>query len=92
MWLNLVFDLIVSDSIDGITGDFGNLSILGLDPSYSVTAGTVIDDLGAGQVEIYRLQIDRDAILEQVPEPEALLLTAFGLAGFGFARRRRPRF
>ena len=75
-----VFDLIVSAALDGILGDFASVDILGLDPSYASTVGTVLDDLGAGLTEIYRLTLTQRQLLaqRQVPEPAPLLLLIVG--------------
>jgi hypothetical protein len=80
----MVFDLIVSGSMDGISGDFSNVSISGLGAGYSVIAGTVLDDLGSGLVEIYRLRI---AMQVPSPAPLALLLSA-GLLAVAVTRTR----
>jgi hypothetical protein len=74
---SMVFDLVVSASVNGIGGDFANVNILGLDPDYNATSGIVIDNIGGSGVEIYRLRIARAG----VPEPASLLLMllAFGV-------------
>jgi hypothetical protein len=79
-----VFDLIVSGSSNGITGDFDTVSILGLDPGTLVSHGIVVD----GGVERYRLQIG-DGTPVGVPAPGGLALIAPGLVFFMMLRRRK---
>ena len=74
---SMVFDLIVSDSIDGISDDFDSVSIAGLVAGYSASTGTEIIDVGGSQVEAYRLRITRT-----VPEPGTLWLMAIALLGY----------
>ena len=85
---SMVFDLIVTDLLDGITGVFDSVSILGLDPAYTATHGVVVDTVGASEVEIYRLRIARAG----VPEPGTLgmVLAVMALAS-GAAARREAR-
>lgn len=84
---NYIFKLILSSAIDGIPGDFANVSVIGLDPSYSYTAGAVLEDLGGRPTEIYRLTLNQRAAA--APEPHALVLLTLGLGAFGLAGRRR---
>lgn len=77
----LSFDLIVTELIDGIIGNFDNVSILGL-TGYSTTTEIVIDTVNNQSVEIYRLNLVRRG----VPEPETLVLLCLGLVGLGFTR------
>lgn len=82
------FDLIVSGDFDGISGDFGSLTVLNLDPNLSYSAGIVVDDVGSGPVEIFRLSITT------VPEPSSVVIwpllgLAVGALG-GYRLRRRP--
>jgi hypothetical protein len=80
-----IFDLIVSESLTGIAGDFDLVNIMGLAPGTLVTYGTVVD-FG---VEIYRLEIGvGEPIPNPVPEPTTLILLCVGFAGFVFARKR----
>jgi len=87
-----IFDLIISGSDTGITGAFDMVNIYGLTPGTLAMHGVVLD---AG-VEIYRLEIGvgdpipvPPPLPGPVPEPGALTLLGFGLAGLGFARRRK---
>jgi hypothetical protein len=80
-----IFDLILSDSLNGILGDFNAVNIMGLAPGTLFTHGIVIDN----NVEIYRLEIGSSI---PVPEPSMLLILAPGLMIIAIARRRRGTF
>lgn len=86
---NMVFDLIVSELLDGISGSFANVSIIGLDPAYSATTGIEIVNFGRTDVEVYRLRITRNA----VPEPATglLMLVALGAVVMSRATQRKRR-
>jgi hypothetical protein len=78
----MVFDLLRSGSVDGISGDFAGLSVIGLLDGYSLLAGIELDG-----VEVYRLRLRRIA----VPEPGTLGLLLLSLGTLGvFGRRTRP--
>lgn len=53
------FDLIVTRQPDGIAQDFETVDIVNLDPDFTATTAIVVDDLGMGPVEIYRLSLTR---------------------------------
>ena len=74
---SMVFDLIVSESIDGIFDDFYSVDISGLVAGYSASTGVELINVGGSQVEAYRLRITRD-----VPEPGSLWLMAIALLGY----------
>jgi hypothetical protein len=82
----MVFDLVLSDLLDGISGDFANVSILGLDAAYSAVTGVEVVDFGGNDVEVYRLRIVRN----DVPEPAAVFLMLLTL-GAMFASRAIAR-
>jgi len=75
-----IYDLIVSGSLDGITGDFASVAIGGLAPGQRASYGVTTADVGGSPVAVYRLQI--------VPEPGTAGLLALGLAALA-ARARR---
>jgi hypothetical protein len=77
----MVFDLIRSGSLDGISGDFDSVIFTGLQDGYSAFAGIELDGN-----EIYRLRITRQAVTE--PATLSLLLSA--LIAALVARRGRP--
>jgi len=52
-----IFDLIISGSDTGITGDFSSVQFIGLGPDATVTAGIELVDFGAGPVEVYRVTV-----------------------------------
>jgi len=78
----MVFDLVRSGSADGISGDFANLSFIGLLDGYSLLAGIELDG-----VEVYRLRLSRIA----VPEPGTLGLLLLSRGTLGVFRRAAPR-
>jgi hypothetical protein len=78
------FDLIVSSLVDGISGDFDMVDIVGLGGGYSVFAGTVVDQIAGNDVEIYRL-----TITPYVPEPATLALFGLGVVAIGAVRRKK---
>ena len=82
---SMVFDLIVSGSIDGIFNDFDSVNIAGLVAGYSASTGIEIIDVGGNQVEAYRLRITRD-----VPQPGTLWLMAIALLGYALYAGIRP--
>ncbi|WP_291985164.1 PEP-CTERM sorting domain-containing protein [Candidatus Accumulibacter sp. ACC007] len=86
---SMVFDLVLSELLDGISGDFANVSILGLDAAYSAVTGVEIVNFGGADVEVYRLRIARNG----VPEPATVFLMLITL-GAMFASRaiQRERF
>ena len=77
----MAFDLIVSGSATGITGDFDSVAFTGVPVGYSLFAGTVVDG-----VEIFRVRLVRNA----VPEPATLLLLTMALVVMFASRRREP--
>jgi hypothetical protein len=83
-----VFDLIVTQALDGILNDFdpGAFNIFGLDPLFNVVHGIVVDNVLGNDVEIYRLEISSS--IANVPEPSVVTLLAFSLLIL-FATRRR---
>jgi len=81
-----VFDLILSAGIDGIVGDFVSVALNGLDSLYSYSTEIVLDDFGAGTVEVYRLALTRRG----VPEPAGGALLLVGL--LAAIMQRRPMF
>lgn len=82
-----LFDLVLSYDVDGILGDFGNVVLAGLDPRYAFTSGIVSDDFGMGLVEVYRLELTRQA----VPIPAAAWLFASALGVLGYLGKRKSR-
>jgi len=83
---SMVFDLVLSELLDGISGDFANVSILGLDAAYSAVTGVEIVNFGGADVEVYRLRIARNG----VPEPATVFLMLITL-GAMFASRAIQR-
>jgi hypothetical protein len=86
---NAIFDLLVSGSADGISGDFAQVNVVGLDPLFNASSGVELVSFGGEVVEVYRLRIARNA----VPEPPTLLL--FLMAGvllILYSGRARPGF
>lgn len=79
---SMVFDLVVSELLDGISGDFANVSILGLDAAYSAVTGVEIVNYGGADVEVYRLRIARNA----VPEPATVFLMLLALGAIVVSR------
>ena len=75
-----VFDLIVTESLDGIMGTFDSFNVFNLDPMFKVTHGVEI----AGGVDVYRLRIGTT-----LSEPSSLALLAASLALLGIVRRRK---
>ncbi|MCP5306556.1 MAG: PEP-CTERM sorting domain-containing protein [Chromatiaceae bacterium] len=86
--LSAVYDLIVSDSINGITGDFDSVSIFGLGIGTTYSYGIEIANIGGTDVEVYRLRVG-EMNGTTVPEPGALLLLIAGLSGVLIVRSRR---
>ena len=78
--LSAVYDLIVSDSINGISGDFDSVSVFGLGIGTTYSYGIEVANIGGMDVEIYRLRVG-ETNGTTVPEPDALLLLIAGLTG-----------
>ncbi|MCL4801093.1 MAG: PEP-CTERM sorting domain-containing protein [Burkholderiales bacterium] len=76
-----VFDLIVSGSDTGITGDFDSVQFFGLADGTLTNFGIVLDQ----GVETWRLQIGP----AQIPEPGTLIAVTTALVLLGLTRRRR---
>jgi hypothetical protein len=77
-----IYDLIVSGSEDGISGDFDSVVVTGVDPSL-VSFGIEIAPLQGRTVEAYRLRL--------VPEPGTALLLGLGLGVIARVRRHPGR-
>ncbi|MBL8837600.1 MAG: hypothetical protein JNL66_15220 [Alphaproteobacteria bacterium] len=75
---DVVFDIVRSSALDGISGDFASLLFTGLYNTYSFVAGVEID----GGVDIYRVRMS-------VPEPLTLALVLPALLLLPLIRRRR---
>ena len=86
--LSAVYDLIVSDSINGISGDFDSVSVFGLGIGTTYSYGIEVANIGGMDVEIYRLRVG-ETNGSTVPEPAALLLLVAGLTGVLVLRSRR---
>ncbi|MGR8919544.1 MAG: PEP-CTERM sorting domain-containing protein, partial [Gammaproteobacteria bacterium] len=80
------FDLIVSDALDGLGGDFAAFSFNGLAPGFTARTAFVVADVGGRDVEVYRLSI---AAANAVPEPGSLGLAAAALLLGTVVRQRR---
>ena len=68
------FDLIVSGSLNGLSGGFDSVNITGLAPATPITFGVA---LNSSNVEVYRLQIGEAGA--NVPVPGTLLLFLPGM-------------
>jgi hypothetical protein len=73
------FDVLRSDGVNGIDGDFSAYSFVGVPAGYRASAGIELD--GA---EVYRVRLTRDST---VPEPTSALLAALALALAAATRR-----
>jgi hypothetical protein len=85
-----VFDLIVTEALNGLSGNFdvGAFNIFGLDPTFTATHGIVVDNVLGNDVEIYRLEIS--SAVNSIPEPHTVVLIGFGLFGLlVYTNRRR---
>jgi hypothetical protein len=69
----MVFDLLRSGSVDGISGDFTSFLFTGLQNGYSVIAGVELDG-----VEIYRVRVAPQSVTE--PGTLSLLLSCLVVA------------
>ena len=87
--LSAIYDLIISDSINGISGDFDSVSILGLGIGTTFSYGIEVANIAGMDVEVYRLRIG-DAGGVTVPEPGVLVLLLAGLVGLSTMRFRNP--
>ena len=85
--LSAVYDLIVSDSLNGISGDFASVSVLGLGVGTTYSYGIEVANISGMDVEVYRLRIG-EANGTTVPEPNALLLFVAGLGVLVLRSRR----
>ena len=83
-----VYDLIVSDSINGISGDFGSVSVFGLGIGTTYSYGTEVANIGGMDVEVYRLRIGEPGGTA-VPEPSVWLLFVSAFGGLLVLRIRR---
>ena len=83
IWMNDrdFFGLDPTDIINAF--DYGNTNVIGGDGSFQVFAETNADFVAAIEGKIIR------EITGGVPEPSILVLLGIGLAGFGFARRKK---
>jgi hypothetical protein len=79
-----VFDLIVSGSNTGITGNFDSVQFFGLASGTLTNFGIVLDQ----GVEIWRLEIGQ----AEIPEPGTLIAVTTALVLLGLTRRRRASF
>ena len=69
------FDLIVSDGLGQITGNFLGADAIGLGSGLAARFGIVNDWVNGAQVDIYRLTVDA----QRVPEPGSLALALVSL-------------
>jgi len=80
------FDLIISEGLGQITGDFLDVSIFGLGGGLIAQAGIVSDFINGQQVDIYRLSL----AAQTVPEPGSLALLAMAMVLLATWRARMP--
>ena len=77
-----IYDLIVSGSADGISGDFASVIVTGIDLSL-LSYGIELDTVMGNVVEVYRFHV--------IPEPGTALLVALGLLACAAMRDRPAR-
>ena len=85
-----IFDLIVSEALNGIVGDFGSVSVLGLEPGTAYSAGIVTDQVGGMDVEIYRLTVGSGQPMP-APAPGTLVAMLAGLISLAYGKSNSRR-